>query len=338
MLGVDVATAERLAKGAGVVRLPPDAPGIERRRRGRGFSYLDPAGQRVVGEERARLEALAVPPAWSDVWIAPIPDSHILATGIDDAGRKQYVYHPRWRDAADTAKFERLADFGAALPRVRRQVVADLRSHEPSVSHCAALLRLVDRSLIRPGSRCYADENGTFGATTLLTSHVDVRGSTVHLVFPGKGGTEHELSVRDRVLAGHLRRLVATLDDDSHLFVDDQGRAVERDEVNAYLGRVAGDFTVKDFRTWGATCSVAAHLATSPVTDDQGSAVRDAIAETATALGNTPAVCRTAYVAPAVIEAHHAGNLRDAWKASRRSKWMTRAEWTTRRVLDGVTT
>jgi DNA topoisomerase I len=331
---VDLATAERLADEAGLVRLAPDTPGVERRRCGRGFTYRAPDGERVGDDERARIEALAVPPAWTDVWIAPRPDSHVLATGTDDAGRKQYVYHPRWRDAADRLKFERLVEFGSVLTRLRRQVTHDLRSDVASVAQCATLLRLVDRSLIRPGSRSYTDENGTFGATTLLASHVEVRGATVHLMFPGKGGAELDLSVRDRVLASHLKRLIATLDDDSHLFVDDEGRIVERDDVNAYLARLAGAFTVKDFRTWGATCSVTEQLARSRVDDEPDTAVRAAVAETATALGNTPAVCRSSYVAPAVIEAHHAGLLREVWKASRRSTWMSRAEWTTRRLLE----
>jgi DNA topoisomerase I len=330
---VDSTTAELLAAAAGLIRVPADAPGIVRRRCGRGFTYRTPRGAAVTGVERARIESLAIPPAWTDVWIAREHDSHVLATGIDDAGRKQYLYHPRWREAADHLKFERLGAFGAALTGLRKRVVQDLRSTDVRTAQCAAVVRMVDLSLIRAGSRCYADDNGTFGATTLLSSHVEVKGSTVHLSFPGKGGSEHDLTVTDRLLATHLRRLVSELDDDSHLFVDDEGRPIERDDVNDYLETVAGRFTVKDFRTWGATCSVAGLLA-DPASDvDPDECVKLAIAETAEALGNTPAVCRSSYVAPVVVEAHLDGRLRAAWRASRSSRWLSRPERTTQRIL-----
>jgi DNA topoisomerase-1 len=332
---VDQSTAELLLAESGLVRLPPAAPGIVRRRCGTGFTYRDPSGGAVDAAERARIESLAIPPAWTDVWIAPVADSHVLATGVDEAGRKQYLYHPAWRAAADAAKFERLAAFADALPRLRRQVLRDVRSREGLVAQCALLVRLVDLTLIRAGSRCYAETNGTFGATTLLASHVEVVGTTVHLSFPGKGGTEHELSVTDRLLATHLRRLVATLDDDSHLFVDDDGRVVERDTLNEYLEQIVGPFTVKDFRTWGATCSVTARLAAAAPDVDDDVAVREAIADAATALGNTPAVCRASYVAPAVVEAYLDGRLAETWRSSRASRWLSRAERATGRLLVG---
>lgn len=330
---MDSTTAEHLAAAAGLVRLPFGVPGISRRRSGRGFTYQGTRGARVGPAERTRIEELAIPPAWTDVWIAPDPDSHVLATGIDDAGRKQYLYHPRWREAADQLKFERLGLFAAALIGLRKRVVRDLRSDDERTAQCAALLRLVDLSLIRGGSRCYAETNGTFGATTLLASHVDVKGSTVHLAFPGKGGGELDVSITDRLLAGHLRRLVATLDDDSHLFVDDDGRPVDREDVNEYLASVAGRFTVKDFRTWGATSAVAGLLARLGRDDDPDGCVRQAIAEIAETLGNTPAVCRSSYVAPAVVAAHLDGRLEAAWRASRGSRWMSRAERATHRLL-----
>lgn len=333
---MDTPTAERLAKAAGLVRLPADAPGISRRRCGRGFTYRSARGTPLGSAERDRVEGLAIPPAWTEVWIAPDPESHVLATGLDDAGRKQYLYHPRWREAADQLKFERLPSFGRELIGLRKRVVRDLRSDDERSAHCAALLRLIDLSLIRAGSRCYANENGTFGATTLLASHVEVKGSTVHLTFPGKGGNELELSVTDRLLAGHLRRLVATLDDDSHLFVDGEGRPVDREDVNEYIAETAGTFTVKDFRTWGATCAVAGLLAAPAKGDEPDACVRAAIEQTAEALGNTPAVCRSSYVAPAVVEAHLDGTLAAAWRASRTSRWMSRSERATQRVLSSA--
>jgi DNA topoisomerase I len=328
---VDLPTAERVAAAAGLVRLAAGTPGIERRRCGRGFTYRAPDGSTLDGSQRARAESLAVPPAWNDVWIAPRPDSHVLASGIDDAGRKQYLYHPAWREAADALKFERLGEFGRSLPRLRRQVATDLRSRDADVAGRAVLVRLIDRTLIRPGSRRYAVENGTFGATTLLASHVEVRGATLHLVFPGKGGAEHDLSLEDRELAGRLRRLLAEADDDTHLVVDDNGQPLERDDVNEYIADLAGPFTVKDFRTWGATCTVVDHLAPSSTADP--AAVTDAIAGAAQSLGNTPAVCRASYVAPRVVEAHQEGRLQVEWQRARSSRWMSRAERVTARVL-----
>ena len=323
-----------MATRAGLVRLPPDTPGFHRRRRGKGFTFTDPTGAPVSGEERARLSSLVIPPAWRDVWIAPREDSHILATGIDDAGRKQYLYHPDWRSVADGEKFERLAGFGDALPRLRRQVVHDIRHGDELTSQLALLVRLVDLSLIRGGSRCYTEQHGTFGATTLLASHVEVVGNTVHLAFPGKGGTEHDLSVSDRLVATRLRQLVADVDDDSHLFVDDEGRPIERDDLNDYLVRTVGDYTVKYFRTWGATCLVTEHLATAGL--DGSAAVKAAIERAAEALANTPTVCRSSYVAPAVVQAHDAGELVAAWRAARSSRWMSRAERATVRLLRGA--
>ena len=329
--GVDPSRADALAARAGLVRLPADTPGFHRRRRGKGFTFTDPSGAPVSAQERARLQSLVIPPAWRDVWIAPRDDSHILATGIDDAGRKQYLYHPAWRSAADAEKFERLAGFGEALPRLRRQVVDDIRRGDELTSQLALLVRLVDLSLIRGGSRCYTEQHGTFGATTLLASHVEVVGSTVHLAFPGKGGTEHDLSVSDRLVATRLRQLVADVDDDSHLFTDDAGRPIERDDLNEYLYRTVGDYTVKYFRTWGATCLVTQHLATAGL--EGTAAVKAAIEHAADALGNTPTVCRSSYVAPVVVEAHDAGALVDAWRTARSSRWMSRAERATARLL-----
>jgi DNA topoisomerase-1 len=331
-------TADLIAADAGLVRLASDTPGIRRRRSGRGFSYRRPDGTPVDGQERARIASLAIPPAWTDVWIAPDENSHVLATGTDAAGRKQYLYHPRWREGADSLKFERLVELGTKLSILRRLVRADVGARDPRVAQCALLVLLVDRTLIRAGSRCYVDEHGTYGATTLLASHVDVRGSTVRLSFTGKGGAELELSTTDRVLAERLGRVVATLDDDEHVFGDDDGRAIDREEVNDYLRRF-GPFTVKDLRTWGATSSVTERLARTlkgraDLPDAEAdAAVRDAIAHAAEALGNTPTVCRASYVAPAVIDGWYDGRLADLWRSSRRSRWLSRAEWTTRRLL-----
>jgi DNA topoisomerase-1 len=335
---VDLAEVD-LADVAGLVRVSDDEPGIRRRRRGRGFGYVSETGTPVDEEERARIRALAIPPAWRDVWIAPWPDAHILATGIDDAGRKQYLYHPQWRVAADAVKFQRLATFPSALVKLRRDVVRRLSRRVDDSPEAlartvpAVLVRLLDQSLIRAGSRCYADTNGTHGATTLLASHVELGGDRVHLEFTGKGGREHEIDVRDPLLARHLGVLVELAgDDDAPLFSLTDGAVVGRNVVNGYIASVAGaSYSAKDFRTWGATCVVTEHLASAAGGDT--SAVRQAIEVAAEALGNTPTVCRQSYIAPAVIDAFEQGRLHPVWRTARRSRWLSRAERATARLL-----
>jgi DNA topoisomerase-1 len=333
-----------LADVAGLVRVSGDEPGIRRVRRGRGFSYVSPSGAPVDAAERARIRSLAIPPAWRDVWIAPWPEAHILATGVDDADRKQYLYHPQWRVAADAVKFDRLATFPPALVRLRRDVVRRLsRRVDDSPEGLArtvpaVLVRLLDQSLIRAGSRCYAESNGTHGATTLLASHVELHGDRVHLEFPGKGGRDHEIDVRDPLLARHLGVLVELAgEEDAPLFSLADGAVVGRNAVNGYIASVAGaPYSAKDFRTWGATCVVAERLAAAD--DGDGAAVRDAIEVAADALGNTPTVCRQSYVAPAVIDAFEEGVLRSVWRTARRSRWLSRAERATARVLASTRT
>jgi DNA topoisomerase I len=339
MSDVDKIDAIDLAEVAGLVRLTDDELGIRRVRRGRGFSYVGVGGEPVDADERERIEALAIPPAWRDVWIAPRPDSHVLAMGVDDAGRTQYLYHPAWRAAADAAKFERLAQFPRALAQLRRDVVQRLSGGVDGSPEAlartipAVVVRLLDQSLIRAGSRCYADSNGTHGATTLLASHVERHGDRVRLEFTGKGGREHEVDIHDRLLARHLGHLVELADEqDAPLFSLADGTEVGRGLVNAYIAEATGQtFSAKDFRTWGATCVVTEQLATA-VGEDR-TAVRTAIEQAADALGNTPTVCRQSYVAPAVVDAFERGELRTVWRAARRSRWLSRAERATGRIL-----
>ncbi|MEO6572151.1 MAG: DNA topoisomerase IB [Ilumatobacteraceae bacterium] len=328
--------ADRIALEAGLIRLSNDHPGITRRRRGTGFSYVDDDGRVIDDNRRAEIEALAIPPAWTGVWISPEPTSHILATGTDVAGRKQYLYHSEWRSAADAAKFTRLAGFSRGLTALRKRVDHDLRGAiELQDTQAAIVTRMLDDTLIRVGSRAYTDDHDTYGATTLHAEHIDVHGRSVTLQFRAKGGIERTVDADDRLLARRLAELVEGLDAGDPVFHDDEGRPISRRTVNEYISRhMGGDFSAKDFRTWGASCEVAGvlgRLTYDPDTAD--SAIRAAIEHAAELLGNTPTVCRASYVAPAVTDAYTTGELHEAWRRSRASKWIQRSERTCGRVL-----
>ena len=282
--------------------------------------------------DRERIRSLVIPPAWRHVWIAPEPDAHLQATGVDDAGRKQYLYHPRWRQVADAEKFRRLADFAPALVAIRKRVADDLRLRNGDLL-CATAALLIDRSLIRPGSR---RRNGSeaSGATHLGGSNVTVERGRVVLDFVGKSGVDQHVEVEDRVLARALSDLLDRSDDGTPLFCFD-GEAVDERRLNAYIGKASrSDFTAKDFRTWGATTTVVAELAAAkPSVDAIEVCERAAIAAAADALGNTVAVCRASYVAPAALAAFESGELARHWRESRRGRWLSRAEGATARVL-----
>ncbi len=327
----------RIARGAGLLYLPVERPGIRRRRRGRGFSYVRDSGRPVGTDERARIAALAVPPAWTDVWIAPEPLAHVQAVGVDQAGRRQYRYHPDWRIAADLVKFERLAQFAKPLTHLRQQVGHDLRQRTGDWA-CAALVRLIDDSLIRPGHMRHLRTTGSIGATTLQAEHVDVSRSIVRLRFDGKSAVAHEIEIRDSLLARRLSDLLDDAAPGDPIFADDAGTPVDSDELNRYLARHAGEeYTAKDLRTWGATSAVAERLATTRPGDhdgDEDAAVLAAIEHAAERLGNTVQVCRTAYVSPDIVERYRDGTLARTWKASRSTMWLSRAEQTVRRTLE----
>ncbi|MDQ3392240.1 MAG: DNA topoisomerase IB [Actinomycetota bacterium] len=331
--------AAALARRAGLKYLPDDRPGIRRQRRGKGFSYTRSGDRPVSARERERVRSLVIPPAWRDVWIAPEPDAHLLATGFDEMGRKQYLYHADWRQAADAAKFVRLGAFGRALTKLRRRVADDIASKSPE-RVCAAAVLLVDETLIRPGSRRHYRTMASVGATTLQAKHVDVKRDLVVLDFVGKGGAEQHLEVRDRVLARALSDLI----DEGHgstLFTTEDGDTIDESLLNAYIERNAGPgFTAKDLRTWGATSTVVGELGPFQAGADSTekaleAVVREAIETAAEALGNTPTVCRASYVAPSAIESFMSGALAGHWQASRAGKWLSRAERATERVLAG---
>lgn len=323
-----------MAVAAGLRYVSTDEPGYRRRRCGRGFTYVSPSGTHVAGAERARIDGLVIPPAWTDVWICRTADGHLQAVGSDDRDRRQYLYHPRWREVRDELKFELLTDFADGLPDLRRRVADDLaRPQHDRRRVVAAVVRLLDRTLIRVGNERYAADNETFGATTLEPRHV-VRDSAGHrFEFTGKSGVERALLVADPDL-GSVIDVCLDAPQPQLFWFDDGGGPVDVNagHVNEYLSAVApAGVTAKTFRTWGATALAVEHLATA--SDGPDRSVIDAIDTAATALGNTRAVCRSCYVAPLVIDAVESGALDEAWRASRSGRWRSRAESATRRLL-----
>ena len=304
---------------AGLRHAADDRPGMTRRRAGRGFSYRDPEGRRIRDAATLdRIRSIAVPPAWTDVWICPWPNGHLQATGRDARGRKQYRYHPRYRKRRDVAKYERLIAFARALPAIRDQVERDLaRPGLPREKVLAAVVRLLELTLIRVGNDEYARLNRSFGLTTLRDRHANVEGSAITFRFRGKSGQQHEVGLRDRRLAGVVRRCRDLPGQELFQYVGEDGepRDVASDDVNDYLATVAPGITAKEFRTWAGT--VLAYRALRAI--GKGSSDREkqrniaaAIRETAERLGNTPTVARQAYVHPAVVDAYLDGRIRTA--------------------------
>jgi DNA topoisomerase-1 len=305
------ADARAVARAAGLRYTTDARPGITRRRAGRGFSYRDAEGRIVRDREvLARVRRLAIPPAWTDVWISPWPNGHLQATGRDQRGRKQYRYHPDWRSRRDVDKFDRMLAFAAALPRIRERCDADLALPGlPRDKVLAAVVRLLELTLIRVGNDEYARLNRSFGLTTLRDRHARIEGSAIRFRFRGKSGRAHEVGLRDRRLARVIARCQELPGQElfQYLDEDDQVRDVTSDDVNAYLREIGGgQFTAKDFRTWaGTVLAYRALRALGPAEDRpvRGHVVA-AIRETADRLGNTPAVARGSYVHPAVLEAY----------------------------------
>ncbi|HET6468471.1 MAG TPA: DNA topoisomerase IB [Geminicoccaceae bacterium] len=294
-----------------------DLPGITRRRAGRGFTYQGPDGKRITDAGTLRwIRSLAIPPAWTGVWISPDPKGHLLATGRDAKGRKQYRYHPDWRAVRESAKFDRMVEFGRALPRIRARVQTDLAKPRLGKEKVLALVvRLLETTLIRVGNDEYARANKTFGLTTLRARHLAVDGTEIRFKFRGKGGKQHDLTLRNRRLARLVRRLQELPGQELFRYPDEDGtlQPVDSADVNAYLREIAGgDFTAKDFRTWAATVLAAWALREFESFDSQAAAKRNltrAIERVAMRLGNTPAICRKSYVHPEVLDAYLDGSL-----------------------------
>ena len=305
------------AKAAGLRYVTDAMPGIRRRRAGRGFSYRDPDG--AVVRERARIRrfrSLAIPPAWSDVWICPIEDGHLQVTARDARGRKQYRYHPEFRAHRDRTKFDRMVELSTVLWKVREHVERDIAL--PGLERetvMATLVWLLERTLIRVGSHELARENNSFGLTTLRRRHVSIEGSTLRFEFRGKSGVAHAVAVTDRRIARIVQRCRELPGRELFQYVDAGGRRqiVYADDVNAYLRTITGrDVTAKDFRTWMGTMLAAEALremGPAATKRDAEQNVLRAIDRTAERLGNTRAVCRKYYIHPALIEAYLDGDV-----------------------------
>jgi DNA topoisomerase IB len=298
-------------------RTSPDQPGWTRRRAGKGFVYLDQKGRRLPEEDAERVRDLVIPPAWEDVWITPYPNGHLQAVGTDDAGRRQYLYHPQWRERRDAEKFDRMLLFGKALTKARERVLLDLGLEGmPLERACAAAVRLLDLGYFRIGNDVYADTNGSFGLTTLERRHVRRRGDELVFSFVGKSGVEHEITISDRVVieAIEIMRRRRFVDDDRLLSYRNgrSWRSLLPELVNEYVRESTGlESTAKDFRTWHATVIAAAALADSEepghTKASQKRAVSGAMKEVASFLGNTPTLARSSYVDPRVVDAYHRG-------------------------------
>jgi len=311
------------AREAGLRYNTDDSPGITRKHTSKEWSYHQPDGAPVRDTATLqRIKALAIPPAWKDVWIAPEADSHLQVTGRDEKGRKQYRYHPQWRETRDATKYTRMIAFGEALPKIRARITHDLRLRGlPHDKVLAVIVRLLETTLIRVGNEEYARENGHYGLTTLQREHVTVRGGSLQFAFTGKSGVDHTITLRDPQLA----RIVGQIEDlpGNTLFryLDAHGKAhpIDSADVNAYLHEITGEhFTAKDFRTWAGTVLAALALQEFEAYDTKTQAKKNilrAIEHVAERLGNTPSVCRKCYVHPAVLNAYLDGTIRDALSA-----------------------
>ncbi len=312
--------------------------GIQRRGKPKRFRYLDTAGRAIVDKSvLQRIHSLAIPPAWTDVWICPHADGHLQATGRDARGRKQYRYHARWRVARDDVKYGRLVAFAAALPRIRTRTQADLsRAGLPREKVIAAVVQLLEKTLIRVGNDEYARQNGSVGLTTMRDGHAKVSGSVVRFEFRGKSGIRHAVDLQDRRLAKIVKACRDLPGYELFQYIDDAGarQVIDSGDVNAYLREIcADDFTAKDFRTWSGTVLAARALAEVAGFSTDREARRKvvkAIEAVAKVLGNTKSVCRKSYIHPAVIDGYLSGTTIQAGKTralrSARSTGLTAEE------------
>ena len=292
-------------------------PGLTRKRAGKGFAYYTSENQLIRDKEiLRRIKALAIPPAWTDVWICPQANGHLQATGRDSKGRKQYRYHARWRSVRDETKYDRVVEFGKKLPAIRKQIQRDLALPGlPREKVLATVVRLLETTLIRVGNEEYARNNNSFGLTTMRDNHVKVNGAKIHFRFRGKSGIRHNIDLADKQLAKIVKRCRDLPGQELFQYLDETGEAqsISSTDVNEYLRNIAGsEFTAKDFRTWAGTVLAAITLQEFNEFSSQTEAKREmvkAIETVAARLGNTPAVCRKCYVHRGVLEAYLEGNL-----------------------------
>ncbi len=320
------------ARKAGLHYAIPRGQGIRRRAAGNGFTYLDENDNTIHDEDVSkRIHSLVIPPAWTSVWISPDPDSHIQAVGRDARGRKQYRYHPAYRQIRDLVKFDRMRAFGRVLPRIRRIVGRDLaRKGMPKRKVLAAVVKLLETTYIRIGNEEYAEENNSFGLTTLRNQHVEILGEMLKFRFRGKSGQKHEIKLKDPRLARIIRKCKDIPGSALFQYLDENGepQSIESGDVNEYLREISGgDFTAKDFRTWGGTCLAASFLLDKcaetsghpEVKKEVKSVLVEVVKDVACKLGNKPATCRKYYIHPAIIDCYSAGHLRELAEKFRES-------------------
>ena len=310
-----------------LIYVDDDLPGITRKRSGKGWSYYDAQGELITDKaERQRLNAVGLPPAYTDAWYCPADNGHILATGIDAKGRKQYRYHPNFRAHKEMEKFDGCAAFGRLLPLVRKRVDDDLRKRSLSRERAiASVVRLLDLGVIRVGNETYAKRNNSFGATTLRNRHAEVTGHTLRLRFKGKGGKARELVVSDRSLATIVKRMQDLPGQRLFRYVDDEQdyHAISSGDVNDYLRETMGEqFTAKNFRTWHGSV-----LAFETIVESGGDvSIKDLTQRVAETLGNTPAVTRRSYIHPAMFDLRENPDRLESLRLPRSTRWLTREE------------
>jgi DNA topoisomerase-1 len=305
------------ADAAGLRYVNDDRPGFQRRATGRGFAYVNTEGKTIHDPKvLTRIKALAIPPAWTNVWICPVPEGHLQATGRDARRRKQHRYHPRWREVREETKYMRMLAFARALPGIRRRVAQDLKLPGlPRNKVLATVVKLLELSLIRVGNEEYARENKSFGLTTLRNRHVEVNGAKVRFEFRGKSGREHEIEIKNERLARIVKSCQDLPGQELFQYLDSEGQLqrIDSEDVNQYLREISGaDFTAKDFRTWSGTVLAAVALEKCEPCQSKAQAKRNltgAIEMVAERLGNTPSVCRKCYVHPALVDCYLEGTL-----------------------------
>lgn len=314
LFGIDAGAS---AKIVGLRHVSDDQPGIRRMPAGDGFRYLTPDGDPVCDQATlARIKSLAIPPAWTDVWICHQENGHLQATGRDTRKRKQYRYHPRWRSVRDDVKYGRMLSFGRALPQIRQKVDQALRLPGlPREKILATVVHLLQATMMRIGNEEYARQNKSFGLTTLRDRHVHIDGSDIEFQFSGKSGVRHSVKVHDRRLARIVERSRDLPGQELFQYIDEDGQrqSVDSADVNAYLREISGeDYTTKDFRTWAGTVLATLALQEFQQFDSEAQARKNivrAIEAVAERLGNTPSICRKCYIHPAVIDAYLDGTL-----------------------------